>query len=78
MKLNSYLDWIIIILLLFGCSLIGISLFIPPVGVIPPSVITVFGFLLVFSSVILAIQTHYELEFSWGENKHFKWKPAKD
>lgn len=78
MKKSVKYDLWIIVLFLFGGFITTTSLFMPPMGVIASSVVTVFGMILVLISVILAIQTHYTIEVHFGENKSFIWKPDKD
>ena len=76
-KTKKYDIWVYV-LFLFGAFLTTASLFMPPMGVIASSVITVFGIIAVLIAVVLAIQTHYIIEVHFGENKSFVWKPTKD
>ena len=42
-----------------GLVLIGIALFLPPMGVIDPTVLTAFGEILTFSGALLGMDYHY-------------------
>lgn len=43
----------------FGLALIGIAFFVPPMGVIHPSVLTAFGETLTFAGSLIGIDYHY-------------------
>ena len=49
-----------LVVLFFGIALVFISLFLPPLGVISPSVITVFGMFLGFVGAVWNIDIKYE------------------
>lgn len=44
---------------LFGLALIGTAFFVPPAGVIHPSVLTAFGEILTFAGSLIGIDYHY-------------------
>ena len=44
---------------LFGMVMITVALFLPPLGVIDPSVLTAFGEVLTFSGALLGMDYHY-------------------
>ena len=45
---------------LFGVTLITVAFFIPPAGVIDPTVLTAFGEILTFAGALLGIDAHYK------------------
>lgn len=49
-----------LVVLFFGIALVFISLFLPPIGIISPSVITVFGMFLGFVGAVWNIDIKYE------------------
>lgn len=53
-----------ILLVLVGCFLLIAGLFIPPMGVIHPSVLVAFGEIAVFAGSLFGIDLHYKLEFN--------------
>lgn len=53
-----------IILVLVGCFLLITCIFIPPIGIIHPSVLAAFGEIAVFSGSLFGIDLHYRLEFN--------------
>lgn len=58
---KEYIQFIAsLVVLLFGVALVFISLFLPPLGVISPSVITVFGMFLGFVGAVWNIDIKYE------------------
>lgn len=58
---REYIQFITSLLVLFfGIALVFISLFLPPLGVISPSVITVFGMFLGFVGAVWNIDIKYE------------------
>lgn len=48
-----------LLLTFFGVVLIGMAFWVPPVGTIHPSVLTVFGEILTFAGTILGIDYKY-------------------
>ena len=62
MKAN-YRSWvqllIAVIATLFGLTLVGIALFLPPRGVIDPTVLTAYGETLTFVGALIGIDYHY-------------------
>ena len=50
---------IAVIATLFGLTLVGISLFLPPRGVIDPTVLTAYGETLTFVGALIGIDYHY-------------------
>lgn len=50
------------ILIIFGMALVMLALFMPPRGEIHPSVITVFGMLLVAAGAFLGIDLNFQLK----------------
>ena len=50
---------IAVISTLFGLSLVGIALFLPPRGVIDPTVLTAYGETLTFVGALIGIDYHY-------------------
>ena len=60
---TEYKSWvqllIAVISTLFGLSLVGISLFLPPRGVIDPTVLTAYGETLTFVGALIGIDYHY-------------------
>jgi len=58
---KEYIQFIAsLVVLLFGIALVFISLFLPPLGIISPSVITVFGMFLGFVGAVWNIDIKYE------------------
>lgn len=53
-----------ILLVIVGCFLLIAALFIPPAGVIHPSVLVAFGEIAVFAGSLFGIDVHYRLEFN--------------
>lgn len=53
-----------VILVLVGAFLLIAGLYIPPVGVIHPSVLVAFGEIAVFAGALFGIDVHYRLEFN--------------
>lgn len=53
-----------IILVLVGCFLLVAGLYIPPAGIIHPSVLVAFGEIAVFAGSLFGIDVHYKLEFN--------------
>ena len=60
---TEYKSWvqllIAVIATLFGLGLVGISLFLPPRGVIDPTVLTAYGETLTFVGALIGIDYHY-------------------
>lgn len=52
------------LLVLVGCFLLIAALFIPPAGIIHPSVLIAFGEIAVFAGSLFGIDVHYRLEFN--------------
>ena len=52
-----------VVLVAAGCFLLIAGLFIPPMGVIHPSVLVAFGEVAVFSGSLFGIDLHYRMEF---------------
>ena len=52
------------LLVVVGCFLLITALFIPPAGVIHPSVLVAFGEIAVFAGSLFGIDVHYRLEFN--------------
>lgn len=58
---REYIQFITsLFVLFFGIALVFISLFLPPLGIISPSVITVFGMFLGFVGAVWNIDIKYE------------------
>lgn len=58
---KEYVQFITSVVVLFlGIALVFISLFLPPLGIISPSVITVFGMFLGFVGAVWNIDIKYE------------------
>lgn len=58
---REYIQFITSLVVLFlGVALVFISLFLPPLGIISPSVITVFGMFLGFVGAVWNIDIKYE------------------
>lgn len=53
-----------VILVLVGAFLLIAGLYIPPVGIIHPSVLVAFGEIAVFAGALFGIDLHYRLEFN--------------
>ncbi|MCQ2345083.1 MAG: hypothetical protein MJ002_09300 [Paludibacteraceae bacterium] len=49
---------------LFGLALIAVAFYVPPKGVIDPTVLTAFGEILTFSGAILGLDYHYKAKIS--------------
>lgn len=47
------------LLVIFGVILITVSFFVPPTGVIDPSVLTAFGEILTFAGALIGIDAKY-------------------
>lgn len=62
------------LLVVFGMVVVMIALYMPPIGEIHPSVITVFGMLLVAAGAFLGIDLNVQLK-SFVESLHDKAKP---
>lgn len=60
---TEYKSWmqlvIAVIATLFGLTLVGIALFLPPCGVIDPTVLTAYGETLTFVGALVGIDYHY-------------------
>lgn len=59
------LKWMIIcavILVLIGCALILMGMFLPPIGEIHPSVLTALGEVFTFSGSLWGLNTHYRIK----------------
>ena len=52
-----------VVLVVVGCFLLIAGLFIPPMGVIHPSVLVAFGEVAVFAGSLFGIDLHYRMEF---------------
>ena len=52
------------LLVVFGVVLISTSFFVPPTGVIDPSVLTAFGEILTFSGALIGIDAKYKSKIS--------------
>lgn len=50
------------LLLIFGMVMLMVSLYMPPVGEIHPTVITVFGMMLVAAGAFLGIDLNFQLK----------------
>lgn len=75
-KQITKLDCIIIALFVLGALLAIVSMLLPPMGAISPSVVSVFAMCAILIAVVLAIQAHYTLEIRIGEHKYITWHPA--
>ena len=53
-----------IILVIVGCFLLIAAIYIPPIGIIHPSVLVAFGEIAVFAGRLFGIDLHYRLEFN--------------
>ena len=53
-----------ILLVAIGAFLLIAGLFIPPMGVIHPSVLVAFGEVAVFAGSLFGIDLHYKMEFN--------------
>lgn len=51
--------WLAVTMVIFGMVMITAAFFVPPVGVIDPTVLTAFGEMLTFSGSIIGIDYHY-------------------
>ena len=59
-EMKSWVQLMIaVISTLFGLTLVGISLFLPPRGVIDPTVLTAYGETLTFVGALIGIDYHY-------------------
>ena len=60
---TEYKSWvqlsIAVVATLFGLSLVGVSLFLPPQGVIDPTVLTAYGETLTFVGALIGIDYRY-------------------
>lgn len=59
------LKWMIIcavILVMIGCTLIIMGIFLPPIGEIHPSVLTALGEVFTFSASLWGLNTHYRIK----------------
>lgn len=59
------LKWMIIcavILVMIGCALILMGMFLPPIGEIHPSVLTALGEVFTFSGSLWGLNTHYRIK----------------
>lgn len=72
------LDVVIIALFILGAFLAIVSLFLPPMGTISPSVVSVFAMCSILIAVVLAIQAHYTLDIHIGEHRYITWHPSED
>ena len=52
-----------VILIVVGSFLLITSLFLPPIGIIHPSVLIAFGEIAIFAGSLFGIDLHYKLEF---------------
>lgn len=52
-----------LVLVVVGCFLLAAGLFIPPIGVVHPTVLVAFGEIAVFAGSLFGIDLHYRLEF---------------
>ncbi|MGM9674161.1 MAG: hypothetical protein ACI3X9_01665 [Bacteroidaceae bacterium] len=57
----------------FGVSLITAAFFVPPMGVIDPTVLTAFGELLTFAGSLIGIDSHYR--FKTGQTQQSDTPP---
>lgn len=51
-------------IVLFGLVLIAVAFYVPPKGVIDPTVLTAFGEILTFAGTILGLDYHYKAKTS--------------
>jgi len=51
--------WVGATLVIFGCILVSIAFFVPPTGVIDPTVLTAFGEILTFAGAVIGIDYHH-------------------
>lgn len=59
------LKWMIVcavLLVILGCALILIGMFLPPMGEIHPSVLTALGEVFTFSGSLWGLNTHYRIK----------------
>jgi len=59
------LKWMIIcavLLVILGCALILMGMFLPPMGEIHPSVLTALGEVFTFSGSLWGLNTHYRIK----------------
>lgn len=59
------LKWMIIcavVLVMIGCALILMGMFLPPIGEIHPSVLTALGEVFTFSGSLWGLNTHYRIK----------------
>jgi len=56
---NTYQIILSCLLVFFGTVLVTVSFFVPPTGVIDPTVLTAFGEILTFAGALLGIDAHY-------------------
>lgn len=52
------------LLAIVGCFLLIAAIYIPPIGIIHPSVLVAFGEIAVFAGSLFGIDLHYRLEFN--------------
>lgn len=51
-----------VMLVIFGAVLISAAFFVPPTGVIDPTVLTAFGEILTFAGAIIGIDYHHRVK----------------
>ena len=51
-----------VMLVIFGVVLISAAFFVPPTGVIDPTVLTAFGEILTFAGAIIGIDYHHRVK----------------
>jgi len=61
-KKQSYQIILSVTLVLFGVLLITVAFFVPPTGVIDPTVLTAFGEILTFAGAIIGIDYRHQVE----------------
>lgn len=76
-KNYTRLDYMIIALFVLGALLAIVSMLLPPMGAISPSVVSVFAMCAILIAVVLAIQSDYTLEIRIGEHKYISWHRAR-
>ena len=58
-----------IVMIAFGCLLIGTAFFVPPTGEIHPTVLTAFGEILTFAGAVIGVDYNYKYKMNKDEHK---------
>ena len=57
--MHTYQFWLAVALVLFGVLLLIVAFFLPPAGLIDPTVLTAYGETLTFAGSLIGIDYHY-------------------